>query len=105
MTENTKYIGQLIKQNVLEIDPNAEVILYGSRARGDEKKYSDWDILVLTNYKTGFEKERIFRNNLYELELELGEAFSVFAYSKKEWNTKHRITPFYYNVIKDGVKL
>jgi len=41
-------IGRLIRKNVDEIDDNAEIILYGSRARGDERQDSDWDILVLT---------------------------------------------------------
>ena len=103
--DRTKYIRKLIKQNILEIDSSAQVILYGSRARGDEKKHSDWDILILTNGKTDFAKERLFRNNLYILELELGEVFSVFAYSKEEWHSKHSITPFYNNITEEGITL
>ena len=37
-----------IKANVLEVNPEAEVWLYGSRARGTAREDSDWDILVLT---------------------------------------------------------
>ncbi|MCR4826365.1 MAG: nucleotidyltransferase domain-containing protein, partial [Bacteroidales bacterium] len=37
-----------IKANVLEVNPNAEVWLYGSRARGTAREDSDWDVLVLT---------------------------------------------------------
>ncbi|GAG58037.1 unnamed protein product, partial [marine sediment metagenome] len=50
MKKRTKYIGNLIRKNIHETDPNAHVILYGSRARGEEKPDSDWDILVLTDY-------------------------------------------------------
>ncbi len=32
--------------------PDAEIYLYGSQARGNSKKYSDWDILILLNLKT-----------------------------------------------------
>lgn len=94
---------RLIKQRIAEIDPLAQVILFGSRARGDERKDSDWDVLILTNYPVTMNIEREFRNHLYELELETGEPFSVFAYSKTEWNTRQKATPFYLNVTMEGV--
>jgi uncharacterized protein len=81
------------------------VILFGSRARGEEGKDSDWDILVLTNYPVDLEKERKFRNHLYDLELETGEPFSLFAYSESDWNSRQKITPFYFSVVKEGVEL
>ena len=35
-------------RNVLNgIEPNIHAILFGSRARGDAKEGSDWDVLVL----------------------------------------------------------
>ena len=103
MKPSNKHTANLIKKNILEIDKNAEIILYGSRARGNDKETSDWDILVLTDYPVNFKIESKFSNHLYELELELEELFSIFVYSKNEWNTKHRITPFYHNVITEGV--
>ena len=33
-----------IKEQVLKEDENASVILFGSRARGDYREDSDWDI-------------------------------------------------------------
>ena len=105
MKRRTKYIVQLIKRKIAEIDPLAEVILFGSRARGDERIDSDWDLLVLTDYPVDLEKERKFRNRLYDLELETGEPFSLFAYSKTDWNTRQKITPFYFNISKEGVVL
>lgn len=105
MKRKTLNIVNLIKRNISEIDPDAQIILYGSRARGDEHKDSDWDLLILTNYPVDLIKEREFRNHLYDLELETGEPFSVFAYSKSEWETRQKITPFYQNVSKEGIRL
>jgi predicted nucleotidyltransferase len=105
MKTKTKYISQLIRHSISSIDPKAEVILYGSRARGDERTDSDWDILILTDYSVNLQTERKFRDKLYDLELETGEPFSVFAYSKNDWQTKQRITPFYQNVIQEGILL
>lgn len=98
-------IADLIKKNILETDKNAEIILYGSKARGDDTDESDWDILVLTDYPVNFKIESKFRDHLYDLELELEEMFSLFVYYKQEWNTKHRITPFYHNVIREGISI
>ena len=105
MKTKTQYISQLIRQSISSIDPKAEVILYGSRARGDERTDSDWDILILTDYTVNLQTERKFRDKLYDLELETGEPFSVFAYSKNDWQTKQRITPFYQNVTQEGILL
>ena len=105
MKRKTKNIVQLIRQNIHMIDPKAEIILYGSRARGNERADSDWDILVLTDYPVDLKKERTFRDNLYDLELQTGEPFSIFVYSKNDWTTKQKITPFYNNVIQEGIRL
>lgn len=105
MKKKTLKIAQLIKRNITEIDPSAQIILYGSRARGTEHKDSDWDILVLTNYPVDLNKEREFRDHLYDLELETGEPFSIFAYYNKDWETKQKVTPFYVSVSKEGILL
>lgn len=105
MNKRTEHIMQLIKINISEIDPEAQVILYGSRARGDARDDSDWDILVLTNYPVTYKKEKLFRDHLYDLELETGESLSLFIYSKNEWNTRQHITPYYHNVTSQGIQL
>ena len=105
MNAQTHNISRLIRKNVNEIDDNAEIILYGSRARGDERIDSDWDILVLTDYPVSLEKEKIFRDKLYTLELETGEPISIFLFSKKDWKSRQKNTPFYKNVISQGGRL
>ena len=105
MKTKTQHIIQLIRHYINAIDPKADVILYGSRARGDERPDSDWDILILTDYSVDLITERKFRNKLYDLELETGEPLSIFVYSKNDWQTKQRITPFYENVTQEGVRI
>ncbi len=65
MKEETKRISEQISEKIHEIDSAARVILYGSRARGEEREDSDWDILVLTDYPVDIQAERIFRNHLF----------------------------------------
>ncbi len=105
MKERTKNISDLIKKRIKQIDEKAQIILYGSRALGRENKESDWDILILTDYQPNIFKEREFRKHLYDLELELEEVFSIFIFSKKDWENKQKITPFYHNIKKTGIIL
>ncbi len=59
-----------VKELVKATDPEAEVFLFGSRARGDAREDSDWDILILTPKAVTLKVEQEFRPNLFEVELE-----------------------------------
>lgn len=98
-------IKKLIKEQINKIDGDAEVILYGSRARKSHRPDSDWDLLILTDEELSYEAERAFMHALYELELDLNQIFSVMVFSKNDWNTKQRISPLHENVNSDGIHL
>jgi len=103
MDDMKQNIKGLIKSQVSAIDSNANVILFGSRAREDESLDSDWDILILTDYPSDLAVERKFREPLYELETELEQNFSVFVFSKEEWKTNINSTPFFSKVSSEGI--
>jgi predicted nucleotidyltransferase len=87
-------------------DPDSEIYLYGSRARGNAKKLSDWDLLILLNKKSiSFDLETRFMDEFYEIELETGEIFSLLIYSKKDWIENHSITPLFENIKKEGIRI
>jgi uncharacterized protein len=96
---------KLIKKQVKSIDPGADIILYGSRARGDERADSDWDILILVDSKVDVETEKTFRHNLYDIELEFGESLSTFVFNKHDWNSNHWMTAYYKNVSDQGIAI
>jgi len=105
MKQEDSNIAKRIRTSIETIDPEAQVIIFGSRARGDSKEESDWDILILTEYPVSVDIERSFRNNLFDLEIETGEVFSTFVYQKDIWNTRHRVTPLYRNIKREGVRI
>jgi predicted nucleotidyltransferase len=103
---NDRDIFFRIKNQVIAKEPNAEIILYGSYARGDNTKDSDIDILILLDKDTiSGEIERGVSYPLFEIEFETGKIISPFVVSRKDWETRHRITPFYENVRKEGIIL
>ncbi len=106
MTERESYIANLIGSRIKHRDPEAEVILFGSHARGQASEESDWDILILIDKpKKNRSVEESYRDEMFQLELELGEPISTFVYSKKDWENKYIFTPLYQNIKKEGVRL
>ncbi len=95
-----------IKDSITQNAPNAQIILYGSHARGDYHLESDWDLIILLDEKKiTYEFEKKITHSLYDIEFETGEIISPMIYSEFDWNHKYKITPFYKNVMKDGIKL
>lgn len=105
MNTKTSNIADRIRKEIKGVDPAAKVILFGSRARGDARKDSDWDILILIKDNVSMEIETIFRSRLFDLELETGEVFSTFIYNSDIWDKKHKITPFYKSIKREGILL
>ncbi|MFC0877257.1 nucleotidyltransferase domain-containing protein [Saccharicrinis sp. FJH2] len=99
-------IEKLIKDTVIQIAPEATVILYGSMARGDFNENSDVDILILLNKDiVTMEDEKRVKYPLYDIEFEIGKIISPLVLSKSVWESKHKITPFYQNVMREGIVL
>jgi predicted nucleotidyltransferase len=105
MNDSSKILSD-IKNTIKRKYPDAKIILYGSRAKGIAHADSDWDLLILLNKeKITPEIEESVTYPLYDLEIELGEVISPMVYTLSEWNSKYKITPFYYNVMKEGKQL
>ena len=104
MIRKKQHIIQLIRHKVNQLDNTAEVILYGSRARGDNKRDSDWDVMILLSRENVDKKvEQTFRHHLLDIELEIGVPISVFVYSKSDWEGKYSITPLFKSIKKEGI--
>ena len=103
---NNKKILIRIKQLVNIAEPSATVILYGSHARGQNNKQSDIDLLILLdNERITFSDEQRIKYPLYDLEFETGKVISPLILSRKDWETRHSVTPLYNNIKREGVLL
>lgn len=86
-----------------KLPKDVSIYLYGSRARGDNREDSDWDILILLN------KECIstddFNNIAYpivELGWTLNASISPQLYTFDEWK-KMSFMPYHKNVEHDKI--
>ena len=59
-----------VKQTVHEVEPEAEIVLYGSRSRQEAGPESDWDFLVLVDGPVDDARTDAIRHRLYEIEWE-----------------------------------
>ena len=104
ITENNPLLRK-IKEAVSDLQPEAEVILYGSRARGTSTAGSDWDLLLLVPRDSRPMRE-IIRRRIYEIEWSCGEVFSVVIRQKDAWNNPRVAkSPFHRNVENEGIRL
>ncbi len=93
-----------VKKSVGMLDPKVRVILFGSRARGDNKSTSDWGFLVLTSRQVNEQLKTQIRSGLIDTELEAEEIISTLIYSQDQWKD-YGITQFYKNISKEGVEI
>jgi predicted nucleotidyltransferase len=93
-----------VKQTVHEIEPDADIILYGSRARGDAHAESDWDFLILLDGVVDDARTDAIRHRLYEIEWDCGEVLSSIVRSRQEWDTPlHQVTPLSKVIREQGI--
>lgn len=102
--EKSDVVGA-IRRTVCQFPSPVRAILFGSRARGDARENSDWDILLLID-KEKLEKADYdtFSYPLFELGWNLSEQITPILYTEKEWQ-KQNFTPFYQNVAREGVAI
>lgn len=92
-----------IKHLVLEQEPNAEIILFGSYARGSYNTESDLDILILLDKENiTRDDERKITSPLFDLELANSLVISPLIRSKKNWYKLYPNTALFKNINREG---
>ena len=101
-----EYVLQCIQSTVREVMPEGvRVVLFGSRARGDAREDSDWDLLILLPQKrVAFDDFDNLAYPLIELGWSIGAEINPLLYTMDEWE-KRSFTPFYRNIERESIEL
>jgi predicted nucleotidyltransferase len=99
-------ILQRVKEAIEKIEPSAEIILYGSRARNDYREGSDWDFFIIVDGEVDYTRTGRIRHQLHEIEWDTGEILCAIVRSRNMWeNPQYQILPLFKNIKLEGVKL
>ena len=101
-----KDIVNQISQAIRRVDPTATAILYGSEARGDARPDSDIDVLILLEGdQMNLKREMDVTGPLNEIEWQTGVLVSPTVMLRKQWENMPFKTPFYINVMNEGIRI
>jgi predicted nucleotidyltransferase len=82
-----------------------EVLIFGSKARGDAGPDSDLDVLVILR-EGDRNRKRSVRHLGHSLAVVSEAVPSIMVYTREEWNGRRSSgSPFYRAVMRDGVSI
>lgn len=106
LKENEKKALQELKEKLLERFPDAEIILYGSKARGDFDEESDIDLLILLERPVNGRLEEEITEITYDIELKYDALFGKIIENKDFWNSPlANAMPLHWNIDREGVHI
>ena len=104
LKENESKALKELNERLLQRFPDTEIIIYGSKARGDYEEFSDIDVLVLLNRDINNSLEEEIFSTAFQLELKYDVIFGIMVYSKKFWNSRlGKAMPLHWNIDKEGL--
>jgi predicted nucleotidyltransferase len=102
MNQKDKAIAEAVKAAVREFDRTAEVVLFGSRAKGNARQDSDYDFLVLINLPLDFQFKTRILDRLYEIELAFDCVLGVLIENTGHWKMLEN-TPIFSEISHYGI--
>ncbi len=106
LSENEKKAIAALKKEILKLDKNAKLIIYGSKVRGDFDEESDIDILIVLNNPSTELKFKIFDLST-EIELQYDVVFGLVIISRKKFEDSNifKESLYYKNITAEGIYL
>ncbi len=103
-----KQINEAVQELKLKLrtlfGEDIELKLFGSAVRGDYRKHSDIDVLVLLPRRVNNAIEEKVFDAAYDIELRHGVIFGIIVYAREFWRSEVAGSmPLYQNIEREGV--
>ncbi len=83
-----------------------KIYLFGSRARGTEKPYSDYDLLLVVSNPFTLEDKSKLYDVVVDILADTGDVVSLKIFKQKAFDHLRGIpTPFMKNVMREGIQI
>lgn len=84
--------------------PVEEVIVYGSKVRGDSDEDSDIDLLLITSRAIQWRERKAIIEALFDVEMAHDAIISILIATREEWSGDiFTAFPIYQEIMRDGV--
>lgn len=106
LKENERKALEELRRRLFKRFPNVEIILYGSKARGDFDEESDIDLLILVKAPVDSKLEEEITKITFDIELKFDVVFGKIVENRNFWNSSlAKAMPFHRNVDREGVSV
>jgi len=105
LSDNENMAVEEFKQKVINRFGNAEIILFGSKARGNWDEYSDIDILILLEHEPNTSIEEEIIDIGFEIEIKYDVVLGIIVHSRNFWDSKGSLMPIHKEIERDGVQI
>jgi len=103
---NNQTTLNLIKSVALHFLPNCEVILFGSRAKKDFRKDSDYDIMIISEKTLSINKKMHYKSKIRKALVKQNIVADILLNSKEEVDKKQNLLGHIVReVMKEGIFL
>ena len=86
--------------------PVKEVILFGSKARGDDDPESDIDLLLLTTRPIHWKERHSIVEALFDIEMKYDVVISIIVNSVNDWQTGlSSVLPIHEEITQEGIAI
>jgi len=99
-------VVELIKKTSREYLPDAEVLLFGSQARGEASSVSDFDVLLITKTELSPKEKLPIKTSIRKSLLLMGIRSDILIQSKSEVARKRKLPGHIIrNILKESILL
>ncbi|OIP40688.1 hypothetical protein AUJ95_04280 [Candidatus Desantisbacteria bacterium CG2_30_40_21] len=104
LKENERKSLKELKEKIVEKFPDTEIILFGSKVRGNFDKESDIDLLLLVPSPVNSKLEDEITEITFDIELKYEVVFGKIIENKKFWKSPlANAMPLHWNIDREGV--